>query len=179
MMAGATVPDSMAVAFGATRGPLADRLLAALDAAEADGGDVRGRQSAALLVVPGEGEPWRRRIDLRADDHADPLAELRRLYGLQVAYDTTERAEQLVAERRHDEAVPLFERAAALAPENDELLFWAGLAAAQGGNVELALARVRAAAAISPRWLDLLERLPPEVAPGAADVRAALSERGG
>jgi uncharacterized Ntn-hydrolase superfamily protein len=176
MMAGATVPDSMAVAFGATRGTLAERLLAALDAAEADGGDLRGRQSAALLVVPAEGEPWRRTFDLRVDDHPNPLAELRRLQGLQVAYDTSEQAEQLVAEGRHDEAAPLFERAAALAPENDELLFWAGLAAAQGGDLDVALERVRAAAAISPRWLDLLERLPPEIAPSAADVREALAQ---
>jgi uncharacterized Ntn-hydrolase superfamily protein len=178
MMASATVPESMATAFGATRGTLAERLLAALDAAEADGGDVRGRQSAALLVVPPQGERWRRLFDLRVDDHPDPLAELRRLHGLQVAYDTSEQAEQLVAEGRHDEAAPLFERAAELAPDNDELLFWAGLGAGQGGDLAVAVERVRAAAALNPRWLELLGRLPPQVAPSAADVKAALDRAG-
>jgi uncharacterized Ntn-hydrolase superfamily protein len=178
MMASATVPESMATAFGATRGSLAERLLAALDAAQADGGDVRGSQSAALLVVPAEGEPWRRLFDLRVDDDPNPLAELRRLHGLQIAYDTSEQAEQLVAEGRHDEAAPLFERAAELAPENDELLFWAGLAAGQGGDLGVAAARVRAAAALNPRWIELLGRLTPEIAPSAADVRAALERDG-
>ena len=65
----------------AAHGALAERLLAALDAAEAEGGDVRGRQSAALLVVPAEGEAWRREVDLRVEDHPEPLAELRRLLG--------------------------------------------------------------------------------------------------
>ena len=87
MMARATVPDAMAAAFERPRGALAERLLAALDAAEAEGGDVRGRQSAALLVVPAEGEPWRRAVDLRVEDHPEPLGELRRLLPLNEAYD--------------------------------------------------------------------------------------------
>ena len=68
-------------------GDLAARLLAALHGAQAEGGDVRGRQSAALLVAPAEGEPWRARVDLRVEDHADPLAELERLVVLQRAYE--------------------------------------------------------------------------------------------
>src|SRR5205823_1154505 len=101
----------------------------ALDAAEMEGGDVRGLQSAVLLVV-GDG-----RVDLRVDDHAEPLAELRRLHALQRAYDLSTRAEELVDRGRPDEAEELFERALAAAPGNDEVLFWAGLATARGGNL--------------------------------------------
>jgi uncharacterized Ntn-hydrolase superfamily protein len=170
------VPAAMAAAYEDTPGPLDERLLAALDAAESVGGDIRGRQSATLLVVPAEGEPWRRLYDLRVDDHPDPLRELRRLHGLQRAYDLSTRAEDLVAEGRHDEAAPLFEQAARSAPDSDELLFWAGLGAAQGGDMTVALERVRAAAALNPRWLDLLGRLKPSVAPSAAAVRDALAD---
>ena len=79
MMRNPTVPGAMVEAYSSMSGDLADRLLAALDAAEAEGGDIRGRQSAALLVVGGRptDEPWKaRRIDLRVEDHPQPLREL-------------------------------------------------------------------------------------------------------
>src|SRR4051812_14602143 len=179
MMLTAAVPGAMAAAFESTTGALDERLLAALDAAEAEGGDVRGRQSAALLVVPAEGDAWQTLFDLRVDDHPDPLAEMRRIHRLQRAYHLSERAEELLAEGRHDEAAPLFVRASEEAPESDELLFWAGLSAAQAGDLDLALERVRAAADHSPRWLELLDRLQPDVAPAAPAVRAALANQGG
>jgi uncharacterized Ntn-hydrolase superfamily protein len=179
MMLTDAVPGAMASAFESASGPLDERLLAALDAAEEAGGDVRGRQSAALLVVPGEGEAWRTLFDLRVDDHSDPLAELRRLHHLQRAYHLSERAEELAAEGRHEDAAPLFVQAYEQAPESDELLFWAGLSSAQGGDMATALERVRAAAALNPRWLELLDRLQPDVAPAAADVRNALANQGG
>jgi uncharacterized Ntn-hydrolase superfamily protein len=77
---------SMAEVFEGSEGPLADRLLAALDAAEAAGGDWRGRQAGGILVVGAEGKPWEREVDLRVDDHPDPLGELRRLLRLRHAY---------------------------------------------------------------------------------------------
>jgi uncharacterized Ntn-hydrolase superfamily protein len=178
MMLTATVPDAMAEAFESARGPLDERLLAALDAAEGEGGDVRGRQSAVLIVVPREGEPWRRLFDLRVDDHPDPLRELRRLHLLRRAYELSERAEELASEGRHAEAAPLFRDAGAIAPANDELLFWSGLAAAHGGDLQAGVERVRAAAARNPGWLELLDRLEPEMAPAAAAVRAALNGDG-
>jgi tetratricopeptide (TPR) repeat protein len=153
---------------------LDERLLAALDAAEAAGGDLRGRQSAALLVVDRTGEPWRRSVDLRVDDHPDPLAELRRLQRLHRAYELSERAEELAAAGRHAEAAPLFQGAAELAPESDELLFFSGLAAAVAGDLDTALERVRRAMSVNPGWRELLPRLSPEIAPGAAEVLAAL-----
>jgi uncharacterized Ntn-hydrolase superfamily protein len=83
---GAAVWESMVEAFTAAGGPLAHRLLDALDAAEAAGGDWRGRQAAGILVVAAEGKPWETVCDLRVDDHAEPLAELRRLVGLHDGY---------------------------------------------------------------------------------------------
>ena len=78
--------ESMAESFERSKGPLADRLLEALDAAEAAGGDWRGRQAGGIIVVAAEGKPWTREVDLRVDDHDDPLGELRRLVRLRQAY---------------------------------------------------------------------------------------------
>lgn len=175
MMARDTVPAAMATAFTATEGELADRLLAALDAAEGEGGDVRGRQSAALLVVPASGEAWQTRIDLRVEDHPDPLSELWRLRELQRAYDLAGQADELMGQGRADEAGALYRRAAELVPASDELLFWSGLAMAQTGDVESGVEAVRRAAATNPSWLVLLDRLSPDFAPAGAAVRRALA----
>ncbi|MCU0313762.1 MAG: DUF1028 domain-containing protein [Solirubrobacteraceae bacterium] len=174
MMASPEVWPAMAHAFDAAVGPLTRRLLAALHAAEAHGGDVRGRQSAALLVVPAAGEAWQVSADLRVEDHPEPLAELDRLLDLHDAYALATRGDDLTGEGRHDEAGAAYDAASALAPANHELLFWAGLAAAQAGDLPAAVERVRRAIALQPGWADLLGRLEPEVAPGAAAVRAAL-----
>jgi uncharacterized Ntn-hydrolase superfamily protein len=171
MMARSTVWAAMARAFSATEGALADRVLAALDAAEAEGGDLRGRQSAALVVVGDRG------VDLRVEDHPDPLPELRRLLVLRRAYDLADEADGLVAAGRAGEAGALYKRACALAPENDELLFWAGLGAAQAGDLETALGRVRRAIERSGAWSELLERLDEKLFPAAPAVREALRGR--
>jgi uncharacterized Ntn-hydrolase superfamily protein len=86
MVASEAVWESMAEAFKGSDGPLAERLLAALDAAEQAGGDWRGKQAAGILVVAAEGKPWEREVDLRVDDHPDPLDELWRLLRLRRAY---------------------------------------------------------------------------------------------
>ena len=174
MMARATVPAAMSAAFERAEGDLAERLMIALEGAEAEGGDVRGRQSAALLVAPAAGEPWRARVDLRVEDHADPIGELRRLLGLQRAYELAGDADELMGEGRAAEAAALYVRAAELAPASDELQFWAGLAIAQEGDVAAGAAAVRRAAAVHPGWLSLLERLTPDFAPAGAAVRAEL-----
>jgi uncharacterized Ntn-hydrolase superfamily protein len=173
MMATATVPGTMAEAYSAHRGDLAERLLAALDAAEGAGGDVRGRQSAALLVVPASGEPWRTRYDIRVEDHVDPLGELRRLARLARAYEMAGHADELAAAGEHGEATDLYLAAAELAPEADELTFWAGLGVA-GADLDAGLELVRRAASVKPAWLTLLDRLSDDLAPTAAAVRAAL-----
>jgi uncharacterized Ntn-hydrolase superfamily protein len=174
MMASPDVWPAMARAYESAVGPLSRRLLAALHAAEAQGGDARGRQSAAIVVAPGEGEPWRRTVDLRVDDHPEPLAELDRLHDLADAYDLATQGDDLAGEGRHEEAGDRYRRASALAPDNHELLFWAGLAAAQSGDMPTALQRVRRAIELQPGWRDLLGRLEPDIAPAAQAVREAL-----
>jgi uncharacterized Ntn-hydrolase superfamily protein len=174
MMERDTVPGAMSAAFEAAEGDLAARLVAALRAAEGEGGDVRGRQSAALLVVPPEGEAWRARVDLRVEDHEDPLTELERLVVLWRAYELAGVADELMAAGRPEDAGALYRRAAELAPRSDELLFWAGLAIAHAGELDEGVAAVRRAAERQPNWLVLLDRLSPDFAPAGAAVRAAL-----
>jgi uncharacterized Ntn-hydrolase superfamily protein len=174
MMARDTVPQAMSDAFAGSTGALQDRLLEALEAAEGQGGDVRGRQSAAMVVVPADGEPWRRTIDLRVEDHDAPLEELRRLITLQRAYDLAGAGDELLAAGRTDEAGELYTQAARLAPNSDELLFWSGLARAQAGDLQAGVEAVRRAAEENPNWLVLLVRLSPEFAPAGEAVRQAL-----
>ena len=175
MMGRATVPDAMGAAFDRASGDLAERLMTALEGAEAEGGDVRGRQSAALLVAPAAGEPWRARIDLRVEDHADPVGELRRLLGLQRAYELAGEGDELAAAGDGGGRGGRYVRASELAPASDELLFWAGLAIAQQGDVAAGADAVRRAASVHPGWLTLLERLSPEFAPAGAAVRRRLA----
>jgi uncharacterized Ntn-hydrolase superfamily protein len=177
MMASPEVWPAMASAFEAAPGSLSRRLLAVLEAAEAAGGDVRGRQSAALLVVPGEGEGWERTVELRVEDAVDPLGELRRLLDLRDAYELADRADALAGAGRHEAAAELYRRAAGAAPANVELAFWAGLGIAAAGQIQSGAERVAAAIAAHPGWADLLARLEPEIAPGAEAVRAALADR--
>jgi uncharacterized Ntn-hydrolase superfamily protein len=177
MMVSETVWPAMLAAYRAAAvsgEPLTRRLLAALDAAEAEGGDVRGRQSAALLVVPAQGAHWEATVSLRVEDHPDPLVELRRLLVLHDAYALADEGDELSGLGRHDEAAATYRRASELAPESDELRFWAGLGAAQIGDYETAVADVQAAIAIQPRWRDLLGRIPPEFAPTAPEVLKRL-----
>ena len=169
-----TVWPAMLHAFSSAEGSLATRLLAALDAAEAEGGDLRGRQSAAILVVPAEGERWRKVVSLRVEDHPAPLPELRRLVQLHKAYALAAEGDELVNQERHDEAAERFRRASELAPGNDELLFWAGLGTAQSGDLDAGVAQVQRAIDQHEGWRELLERLSPQVSPSAAAVRARL-----
>lgn len=173
MMDAPTVPAAMAAAYRGAQGDLAERMLAALYAAEAEGGDVRGRQSAALLVVPATGEPWRTRFDLRVEDHRDPLEELRRVLRFARAYELGERADSLLADGATDEATRLYLEAAELAPEADELTFWAGVGVATQ-DLAAGADLMRRAAARKASWLTLLERLPAELAPAAEALRAEL-----
>ena len=174
MMASDAVWPAMAEAFTHATGPLARRMLAALRGAEGAGGDVRGRQSCALVVVPAVGEPWERMVELRVEDHPEPLDELERLLVLHDAYALATEGDDLTGAGRHAEAGEAYRAAAALAPDNHELLFWAGLAEFDHGDRDVGLAQVRRAIALQPGWLELLGRLEPEVAPAAARVRAAL-----
>ena len=128
----------MAKAFEAATGDLAERMLAALDAAEAEGGDIRGRQSAALLVVKGTstGRPWADRVyDLRVEDHPQPLAELRRLVTVARAYNRMNHGDECVAAKDWTCAEREYSAAQALQPENAEMAFWAAVALASNGRL--------------------------------------------
>ena len=174
IMASASVWPAMLGAYEKHQGSLTERLLAALDAAELEGGDIRGRQSAALLIVPAAGRPWDTAISLRVEDHPDPLDELARLVRLNEAYTLAGRGDERVAEGRHEEAATLYLEASRLAPESHELRFWAGMGAAQMGDLEAGMRHIRAAVAAQPGWRELLDRLPADVVPTAAAVRQAL-----
>jgi uncharacterized Ntn-hydrolase superfamily protein len=177
IMASEEVWPAMLEAFTGAEGTLAQRLLGALEAAERAGGDLRGRQSSAILVVGAAGPRSQALVSLRVEDHPEPLRELRRLMDVHAAYRLAARADELAGERRHDEAAALYRQASELAPDNHELRFWAGLGAAQGGDLELAVAEVGAAIVAHPPWRDLLDRLPAGVAPSAPAVLARLRER--
>jgi uncharacterized Ntn-hydrolase superfamily protein len=174
IMVSERVWPAMLEAFTAAPGSLTERLLVALEAAEREGGDLRGRQSAAILVVPAEGERWRTLVSLRVEDHPEPLPELRRLVGLHEAYTLADRADELLNSGRQDEAARVYVEASERAPGNHELLCWAGLGMAQAGDVEAGAVKVEQAIALQPRWRELLGRLPNELAPAAPAVLARL-----
>jgi len=173
MMATERVWGAMAEAFSGSEGPLRRRLMTALDAAEGAGGDARGRQSAALLVVPAKGEEWDR-FELRVEDHGEPLEELRRLIGVREAYDLAEQADEAMGDGRHEDAARFGAQALELAPDNHELLFWAGLGMAQSGDLDQGTEMVRRAIGLQPGWRELIARLSPEIAPSAAQVAERL-----
>jgi uncharacterized Ntn-hydrolase superfamily protein len=163
LMEHATVWPAMARAFEATEGDLAARMLAALEAAQAEGGDIRGRQSAALLVVSGEptGRPWLDRIyDLRIEDHPEPLVELGRLLHLARAYREMNAGDEAMTTNDVEAAVAHYNRAAEMVPENAEMVYWAGVSLAGADRVEESLARFERAFAADPRWAVLTPRLP-------------------
>jgi uncharacterized Ntn-hydrolase superfamily protein len=165
MMANAKVWPAMATAFQQAKGDLADRLLAALDAAQAAGGDVRGRQSAAILVVKAKntGRPWvgaDRVFDLRVEDHPQPLAELRRLMRLERAYGHANHGDELMTEKNVEGALAEYKAASVLAPEILELPFWHAVTLASIGREADAAPIFKAVFAKEPIWAELLTRLP-------------------
>jgi len=159
MMRRASVWPAMANAFRAAQGELALRLLAALDAAEAEGGDIRGRQSAAILVVGPEpsDEPWNARAyELRVEDHPEPLVELRRLVEMRRLYAALNRPGlDWVAARK------VLATASALAPENGEPRFWTAIAAANLGEIARARELLDGIPCADDRWRELARRLVP------------------
>jgi uncharacterized Ntn-hydrolase superfamily protein len=153
---------AMAKAFESTSGDLAARMLAALEAAQAAGGDIRGRQSAALIIVSGKptGRSWQDRVfDLRVDDHAEPVAELRRLVNLQRAYNLMNDGDLAVEKKDHEGALKAYAAAEALAPDNAEMIFWHAVALVNMKRVDESLALFRKVFALDPNWKTLTPRL--------------------
>jgi uncharacterized Ntn-hydrolase superfamily protein len=157
-----TVWDAMFEAYTSTTAPLAERLLAAMDAAEAEGGDIRGKQSAAMLVVTGRptGRPWEdRTIELRVEDAPDPLVELRRLLRVKRAYMAVNEADRLEEAKDLEGATRKLREAVQLAPEMVEICFWGGLTMVQAGQADEGYGLMARAVAKDKRWIETLHRL--------------------
>ena len=154
---------AMARAFEKTKGDLAERMLAALDAAQAAGGDIRGRQSAAIIVVTGKptGQAWKdRTFDLRVDDSPEPLQELRRLVRLQRAYNHMNAGDLAVEKKDNEGALREYSAAEKLVPNNAEMIYWHAVALVNMGRVDESLPLFRKVFAMDRNWLTLTPRLP-------------------
>ena len=154
---------AMARAFENTKGDLAERMLAALDAAQDAGGDIRGRQSAALIVVTGKptGQPWKDRIfDLRVDDSPQPLIELRRLVRLQRAYNHMNAGDLAVEKKDNEGALREYGAAEKLVPTSAEMIYWHAVALVNMDRVDESLPLFRKVFAMDRNWITLTPRLP-------------------
>lgn len=173
---------AMARAFETTTGDLAERVMAALDAAQAAGGDIRGKQSAALIVVSGTstGKPWvDRTFDLRVDDSAEPLKELRRLLALQRAYNHMNAGDLAVEAKDHGKALREYGAAARVAPDNLEMAYWHAVALVNLNRLHQALPLFRRAFRADQNWLTLTPRLVPVgLLPDDAKILGRILEAG-
>ncbi len=164
LMRDSTVWGAMAVAFETTAGDLAEKMMSALEAAEAEGGDIRGRQSAAMLVVRAEptGKSWVDNIvDIRVDDSPEPLAELRRLLNITRAYDLMNVGDELLAEQKFDQAAEAYRQASELAPGNLEITFWHAATLVTINEVERSLPVFKDVFAQDESWRQVVPRLVP------------------
>jgi uncharacterized Ntn-hydrolase superfamily protein len=153
---------AMSRAFENTKGDLAERMMAALEAAQEAGGDIRGRQSAALIVVTGKptGRSWSDRVfDLRIDDHPEPLKELRRLLTLHRAYNHMNAGDLAVEHKENEKALEEYGAAARLAPDNAEMVYWHAVALVNMNRVDESLPLFRRVFAMDKNWATLTPRL--------------------
>ncbi|MFT2009024.1 DUF1028 domain-containing protein [Pontibacter sp. 13R65] len=164
MMLHPKVWQAMAKAFETSAGkPLAERVLLAMEAAEKEGGDIRGKQSAALVVVPDKAgsQPWNdKTIDLRVDDHAHPLEELARLLKIYRAYEHMNNGDEAMEQGQMAEAVAEYSKAQAMYPQNQEMKYWHAITLANNGNVNGALKLLKEVYRKDKKWRDLTSRLP-------------------
>lgn len=164
LMASDRVWPAMARAYERSKGDLPERLLAALEAGQAAGGDIRGQQSAAIIIVKGKrsNKPWADRImDLRVEDSPKPIAELRRLVTLWRAYRNVDEGDALITEGKAEEAMKAYAEASRLAPGNDEITFWVAVTLWKLGREKDASPMFRKVFARGHRWVELVPRLVP------------------
>ncbi|MDA0711443.1 MAG: DUF1028 domain-containing protein [bacterium] len=183
LMAKPTVWPAMAKAYENARGDLADRLLAALEAAEAEGGDIRGRQSAAILMAKpvNTGKRWNDRLfDLRVEDHPDPVKELRRLVTLQRAYLKLNEGDDWIGKGDVEKALAAYREATEIVPDaatNGEAAFWVGVTLSDTGRPEEGIPYLARAYRQDSHWADLLPRLPAsKLLPDDTDLISRLVE---
>ena len=171
------VCDAMATAFERSDAAFPVRLLAALEAGQDAGGDARGRESAALLVMRpvSASEPWRNRsVDLRVENHRKPIAELQRLLHIHRALAALDEATRAFGEGRVDEARTQCAEALRRGGNHDEVSFWAGVLLARIGDDDAAVLAMRSALRRNPRWRRLLARLPEIYRPSETVLRRVL-----
>lgn len=174
------VPAAMARAFEETQGDLAEQLMAALEAAQEVGGDIRGKQSAAMIVVKAQpsGKPWVDRVvDLRVEDHAEPLKELRRLLNLARAYNHMNAGDGAMEKKDVNMAIEEYGEAMKLAKDNVEIAFWSAFTLATKGKVNQAVPIFKKVFAVDKNWVEVLKRLPKAGLISDNDVGRALMQR--
>lgn len=163
MMHNPTIWKAMAEAYRTAQGPLAERLVCALEAGQAAGGDIRGQQSAAILVVSGTSSrrPWvDRLVELRVEDHPQPIVELRRLVRIHNAYDYMSAGDGYLGNGQIELALDAYRTADAIAPEIAEIQFWHAVTLADMDRLAEALPIFKQVFLSSPNWAELLKRLP-------------------
>lgn len=163
MMLGDKVDEYMSEAFEKSNGkPLAERVLLALEAAQKAGGDIRGMQAAAIIVVPGKPtESWNNKtVDLRVDDAREPLKELRRLYMVHLAYQHMNEGDLAVEKNDMTKAMAEYNAAMQLFPENLEMQFWTAITLANNNEVAKALPMLKKIYGKDKNWKELTRRLP-------------------
>jgi len=164
LMSNDRIWPAMADAYETTKGDLATRLLAALEAGQKAGGDIRGQQSAAIVIVKGKrsNKPWQDRImDLRVEDSPHPIAELQRLARTWRADRNLDQGDAYATEGKIEEAMKAYAEGARLAPGNDEILFWQAASLWQLGREKEATPLFRKVFAHDRRWVELVPRLVP------------------
>jgi len=177
LMLNNTIWDAMSQAYEHAEGDLVERMLVALEAAQKAGGDIRGKQSAAILVVKGRssGKPWRDKvIDLRVEDHPEPLKELRRLVTIHRAYEHMNRADAAMEHNDKETALKEYGIAESLLPENLEIRFWHAISMVNAGIIEEALPIFGTVFRADPNWAKLIRRLP---ASGVLNAGSTVIER--
>ena len=164
MMLTDQVSKAMAAAFEASGNkPLAEKMLLALEAAQKAGGDIRGQQSAALIVVPAksEGKLWdERTVDLRVDDSREPIKELRRLYITDLAYQHMNNGDLATEKNDMVRAMNEYNAAMQLMPANLEMQYWTAITLANNKQVDKALPILKKVFAADKNWKELTRRLP-------------------
>jgi uncharacterized Ntn-hydrolase superfamily protein len=164
MMLGDKVSQAMAEAFAKSKArALGERMLQALEAAQRVGGDIRGQQSAALIVVPGssEGKPWdERTVDLRVDDHTQPIKELRRLYGVSIAYEHMNKGDLAIEKNDMAGAMNEYNAAMKMMPGNLEMQYWTAITLANNKQMGKALPILKNVFTKDKNWKELTRRLP-------------------
>lgn len=162
MMKYDTVWKVMKETFENSKGSLAERLLLTLEAAEKAGGDIRGKQSASLLVVKAEstGKVWEDRlVDLHVEDHPEPLVELRRLYNVHQAYEHMNKGDLAIEHGDMELAMKEYSKAEELFPENLEMKFWRAVTLTNIGELESALPIFKEVFSKDNNWKILTPRL--------------------